>query len=213
MANLPDLTDRGQIDIGFVRAPMNLPRGLRAHTVLQDQFCVAVPADHPALARDGVLPAADLAHERFIAPEQQAGTHEVGRRGRFIPNIIATPGSLVAVLVEVSLGAGVAVVPSVIIAALRIPNVIFRPLAGAPIHSGVAALFRANEPSPAVRRLIQHVNRHWVKPGSALEHVVHGLGHLGMARQVPPLGAHPSREHLDQGTNMLLPCAPPLSGR
>lgn len=157
MANLPDLIDRGQIDIGFVRAPMNLPRGLRAHTVLQDQFCVAVPADHPALAREGVLPAADLAHERFIAPEQQAGTHETGRRGRFIPNIIATPGSLVAVLVEVSLGAGVAVVPSVVIAALRIPNVVFRPLAGAPIQSEVAALFRVNEPSPAVRRLVLQI--------------------------------------------------------
>ena len=157
MASLPDLIDGGEIDIGFVRAPMNLPRTLRAHAVLKDQFCVALPADHPAAARDGALPAADLAHERFIAPEQQAGTHEVGRRGKFIPNVIATPGSLASVLVQVSLGAGIAVVPSVVIAVLRIPNVAFRPLAGAPVQSEVAALFRAHEPAPAVRRLIQQI--------------------------------------------------------
>src|ERR1700721_1852231 len=105
---------------------MSFPLTLRAHAVLKDQFCVALPADHPASAREASLHAADLAHEHFIAPEQQAGTHEVGRRGRFVPDIIATPGGLVAVLVQVSLGAGIAVVPSVVTAALRIPNVVFR---------------------------------------------------------------------------------------
>ena len=157
MASLPDLIDRGQIDVGFVRTPMSLPRTLRAHAVLKDQFCVALPADHPASAREASLQATDLAHEHFIAPEQQAGTHEVGRRGRFVPDIIATPGGLVAVLVQVSLGAGIAIVPSVVTAALRIPNVVFRLLAGTPIHSEVAALFRANEPSPAVKKLIQQI--------------------------------------------------------
>jgi DNA-binding transcriptional LysR family regulator len=157
MASLPDLIDRGQTDIGFVRAPLPLPRTLRAHAVLKDQFCVALPADHKLSARAASLPATDLAHERFIAPEQLAGTHEVGRRGRFIPNIVASPGGLVAVLVQVSLGAGVAIVPSVVTGALRIPNVVFRPLAGAPIRSEVSALFRTNEPSPAVRRLIRQI--------------------------------------------------------
>jgi hypothetical protein len=55
------------------------------------------------------------------------------------------------------LGAGIAIVPSVVTAALRIPNVVFRLLAGTPIHSEVAALFRANEPSPAVKKLIQQI--------------------------------------------------------
>jgi DNA-binding transcriptional LysR family regulator len=157
MESLPDLIERGQIDIGFVRAPMTIPRALRAHAVLQDQFCVALPADHPASVLEAPLHAADLVREEFIAPEQQAGTHEVGRRGKFIPNIISTPGGLVSVLAQVSLGAGVAVVPSVVTAALRIPNVVFRPLAGAPIRSEVAAIFRANDPSPTVRRLIQQI--------------------------------------------------------
>jgi DNA-binding transcriptional LysR family regulator len=157
MASLPDLIDRRSIDIGFVRAPMPLPRTLRAHVVLKDQFCVALPADRPALALEAPLHAADLAHERFIAPEQLAGTHEIGRRGKFIPHIVATPGNLVSVLGLVSLGMGVAVVPSVVPAALRIPNVVFRPLAGAPVRSEVAAIYRADEPSPAVRRLIQQI--------------------------------------------------------
>lgn len=169
MASLPDLIDHGQIDIGFVRTPMHLPRGLRAHAVLKDQFCVALPADHPASAPDAPLHAADLARDRFIAPEQQAGTHEVGRRGRFVPNIIAVPGSLVAVLVQVSLGVGVAIVPSVVTAALRIPNVVFRPLVGPPIQSEVAAIFRASEPAPAVKKLIQQIMQSpAAKPGAGL---------------------------------------------
>jgi DNA-binding transcriptional LysR family regulator len=157
MEDLPRLLDEGQVDIGFVRLPMTLPRGLRKHILARDHFCVAFPADHPeANATDPVRPIT-LVAAAFITPEQEAGTREVARRGNFAPNIISAPGSLLAVLTQVSLGAGISVVPSVLTSVVHMPNVVFRPLAGDPIPSGVAAIFRANEASPTVRKLIQQI--------------------------------------------------------
>jgi DNA-binding transcriptional LysR family regulator len=90
----------------------------------------------------------------FITPEQEAGINEVARRGRFTPHIIAAPGSLLAVLTQVSLGAGVSVIPSVVRNVIHLPNVVFRPIAGDPILSEVAAVFRSDENSPTVKNFI-----------------------------------------------------------
>ena len=90
-------------------------------------------------------------------PEQEAGTNEVARRGRFRPHIIAAPGSLLAVLMQVSLGAGVSVIPSVVQDVIHLPNVAFCPVAGEPILSEVAAVFRSGENSPTVKNFIQQV--------------------------------------------------------
>lgn len=153
MGELPGLVAQGQLDLGFVRLPLVLPPGLRAHVLFEDAFCVALPGDHGLVARHAVPPR-DLADADFVAPEQVAGTHEVARRGGFTARIVASPGSLVAVLMQVSLGAGVAVVPSVLTATVRIPNVAFRPFAGAPITSQVATIFRSREGAPAAAKLI-----------------------------------------------------------
>jgi DNA-binding transcriptional LysR family regulator len=157
MDALPGLLDEGQVDIGFVRLPMTLPRSLRMHILMRDHFCIALPADHPQAALSSPVRPTDLAAAAFITPEQRAGTREVARRGNFTPNIIAAPGSLVAVLAQVSLGAGVSVVPSVLTRVVRMPNVVFRELAGDRIPSGVAAIFRAGETSPTVQKLIQQM--------------------------------------------------------
>jgi DNA-binding transcriptional LysR family regulator len=154
MAELPAMLGEGGLDVGFVRLPMRLPAGLSQHLLVRDQFCLALCADHPLAAASGPIRAAQLAAERFIAPEQEAGTHEVARRGRFSPQLAGAPGSLAAVLAQVSLGAGVSVLPSVAAGVVRMPNVAFRPLAGQPIPSEIAAIYRTREPAPAVARLI-----------------------------------------------------------
>lgn len=153
MSELPGLVAQGQLDIGFVRLPVALPPGLRAHVLFEDVFCVALTGDHRLAAACTVRPR-DLADVDFITPEQVAGTHEAARRGGFTARIVASPGSLVAVLMQVSLGAGVAVVPSVLTATVRIPNVVFRPFAGEPITSQVAVIFRSREAAPAAAKLI-----------------------------------------------------------
>jgi DNA-binding transcriptional LysR family regulator len=157
MEDLPGLLDEGHVDIGFVRLPMTLPRALGRHILARDHFCVAFPADHPQAAATGPVQARNLAASAFITPEQEAGTREVARRGKFEPNIISAPGSLLAVLTQVSLGAGISVVPSVLTAVVHMPNVIFRPLAGETIVSEVAAIFRATEHSPTVKKLIHQI--------------------------------------------------------
>ncbi len=157
MEDLPHLIDDGHVDIGFVRLPMILPRSLRMHILVRDQFCVAYPGDHPQAAATAPVRPRTLATSAFITPEQEAGTREVARRGNFTPNIISAPGSLVAVLTQVSLGAGISIVPSVLTTIVHMPNIVFRPLAGDPIPSEVAAIFRVNEASPTVRKLIHQI--------------------------------------------------------
>lgn len=154
---LPSLLEEGNIDIGFVRMPMWLPGALTSHPLLHDVFCVAVPSTHPLANAAGPLRAKALAGEPFIVPEQSLGTHEAGKRGRFEPRIAMAPGGLLAVLTQVSLGAGVAIIPSVLKDVVDLPGVRFKPLAGAPIASGVAAVFRRQERSMAVGKFIQQV--------------------------------------------------------
>ncbi|KAF1005954.1 MAG: hypothetical protein GAK28_02862 [Luteibacter sp.] len=59
-----------------------------------------------------------------------------------------------AVLTQVSLGTGVAIVPSVLKDVVSLPGVRFKPLAGKPIPSGVSVVFRRQERWMAVGRLI-----------------------------------------------------------
>jgi DNA-binding transcriptional LysR family regulator len=157
MGELPKLIAEGQVDVGFVRLPTTLPRSLRLHILLCDQFCLALPSAHRHAADSGPLQSRRLAGEAFIAPEQQAGTYEVGRRGRFAPRIVSSPGNLLAVLTQVSLGAGIAVVPSVVREVVHLPNVTFRLISGEPIVSEVAAVFRSDESSPTVRNFVDQI--------------------------------------------------------
>jgi DNA-binding transcriptional LysR family regulator len=159
MDNLPDLINGGQVDIGFIRFPVKLPDTLCKHTLFEDIFCVALPADHPQSILTTPLHPKDLATFTFIIPEQPAGTYEVARRGGFVPEIVSAPGSLLAVLAQVSLGLGIAVVPSVLTAAMHIPNVIFRRLGSNPFISEVGAIFRGEEHSPVVKKLIEQITR------------------------------------------------------
>jgi DNA-binding transcriptional LysR family regulator len=158
MGELPQLLQEGRVDVVFCRPPMELPDSFGEHTLVEDQFCVALPETHPlAQARAPVQPAS-LARESFVMPEQPVGAMEVGRRGGFIPRIRSQPGHLAAVLAEVSVGVGsVAIVPSVLQRTLVLPGMIYLPLAGPTIVSTIAVQYRRAETSPVVRRLIEQV--------------------------------------------------------
>ncbi|TWC71073.1 LysR substrate-binding domain-containing protein [Herbaspirillum sp. SJZ099] len=162
MHRLSEALEEGRVDVAFVRMPLALAPSLQTHVLLRDRFCLALPADHalaqPAAAGQAVK-ARSLADEAFILPEQELGTHEVCRRGGFTPRSESRPGSLLAVLAEVSVGAGVAVVPGVLTQVVDLPNVVYRPLAGAAIGSEVAAVFRRFERSPAVKNMIAAIRK------------------------------------------------------
>ncbi len=149
----------GSLDVGFVRLPMDLPSNLGRHILARDNFCVALCANHPLAGLAAAVDPRTIACEAFIAPEQGSGLDEVARRGDFRPNVVASPGSLVAVVTQVSLGAGVSVIPDVVRSAIHIPNVVFLQLTGDPIQSEVAAIFRTRDPSAAVQTFVRQMRR------------------------------------------------------
>lgn len=154
---LISLLEDGRIDVAFVRTPVDLPHAISSHILARDRFSLALPEEH-ALARNltEICPSA-LAAESFVVPEQGLGLREVSKRGRFDPHIVSAPGTLVAVLTQVALGVGIAVVPSVLIHTVKLPNVVFREFAGPAIVSEVEALFRRYERLPIVRNLISQI--------------------------------------------------------
>ena len=153
MDTLPGLLDQGRVDLAFVRPPLHLPDGIDMVVLLRDRFVLALQADSP-LARLDVAEPAALAQQAFIVPEQELGTLEVSRRGGFAPQVVSRPGSLVAVLTEVSLGVGCAIVPHSVMASVQLPGVVFRELATPQISSEIAVAFRRHEQAPAARAFI-----------------------------------------------------------
>ncbi|MBC3949868.1 LysR family transcriptional regulator [Pseudomonas folii] len=154
---LTALLEDGRIDVAFVRMPVELPDAISSRILARDRFCLALPADHfLAKTVNDILPSA-LASELFVLPEQGLGLREVARRGRFAPQIGSVPGSLVAVLTQVALGMGIAVIPSVLIQTVQLPNIVFKEIAGPPIFSEVGALFRRHEKLPIVCNLISQI--------------------------------------------------------
>ncbi len=153
MERLPAMLDDGRIDIAFLRPPISYPPGIRSVTLLRDPFVVALQEGHALAGRETVRPS-ELAGEVFILPEQEAGTIEVARRGRFEPRLGPRPGSLVAVVTLVSLGGGVAIIPGSLLRVVNLPNVVVRNIAEPPILSEIAAVFRLSETAPATLTFI-----------------------------------------------------------
>lgn len=159
MAQLPGLLYDSTIDVAFVRMPLPLDASVQTHVLLSDRYCLAVPVGHALAREQAAVDAQQLANEAFIAPEQMEGTLEVARRGGFMPRIVASPGSLLSVLVQVSLGAGIAVVPDMLERVMHLPDVVFLPIAGQVIESTSAVVFRRDETSPAVNNLMRQMQQ------------------------------------------------------
>jgi DNA-binding transcriptional LysR family regulator len=156
---LPQLVGSGSMDLAFIRPPLACPSEVTTVNLLSERFVVAL-AENSALAlatTTGAVRPVDLAGQRFILPEQPAGAHEMGRRGRFVPNLGPSPGGLVAVITLVSLGEGVAVVPASVLDRVCMPGVVYREISGKPTQTGIAVTFRRHEKSPAVRAFIKQI--------------------------------------------------------
>lgn len=154
---LTPLLEEGTIDVAFVRTPVVLQSSISSHVLARDRFCLALPVDHPLAQTQGGIRSRALANESFVVPEQGQGLREVARRGKFNPRVVSAPGTLVAVLTQVALGVGIAVIPSILMQVIQMPNVVFREIAGPVIVSEVEALFRRHERLPTVRNLISQI--------------------------------------------------------
>lgn len=155
MGEIPARLADGELDAAYVRPPMNFPEGLQSMRVHQDEFVVAVPEDSVLAAHAAITPQ-QLKGAQFAVPEQEFGTMEVGRRGRFPPLVGSRPGPLTAVLASVSLGDAVAVVPRALCDCVSLPGVVYRPLAGKPIATEIVLLYHRHERSNAVRAFLRY---------------------------------------------------------
>ena len=156
MDRVPGMLSEGQLDVAFVRPPMQLSEGIHTTTVYRDTFVLALPEDSE-LSSAPTLSPAQLRDEWFVLPEQEAGTYEVARRGRFSPKLGPQPGTLAAVLACVSLGGNVAVVPHTLADCIALPGVVYRTISGKPIPSEIALAYRQFEHAPAVRTFVDYV--------------------------------------------------------
>lgn len=156
MIELPAQVCDGQLDLAYVRSPMALPAGLEAIALQDEGFVLALPASS-RINELNSIPAARLAGETFILPEQVSGTLEVAAQGGFEPRLGPQPGSLVAVITLVSLGQGVAVVPESVVSRIRLPQVNYRPISDCQARSWLSLLYRRFEKAPAVVRYVEGV--------------------------------------------------------
>jgi DNA-binding transcriptional LysR family regulator len=153
MDNVAAMLRDGLLDAAYVRPPMLLADGIQATTVHRDQFVLALPTDSALAASPSVKPA-QLRDQCFVLPEQEAGTFEVARRGRFSARLGPRPGTLASVLACVSLGGYVAVVPHTLADCIALPGVVYRDITGQPIPSEIAIAFRKYERAPAVKAFL-----------------------------------------------------------
>jgi DNA-binding transcriptional LysR family regulator len=155
MDSAPAMLADGQLDAAYVRPPMQFMEGIETSTVYRDNFVVALPEDSELAAFESLAPA-QLRDQHFVLPEQESGTLELARRGRFSPKLGPRSGTLAAVLACVSLGGKVAVVPHTLSECMALPGVVYRDIKGKPIGSEIALAYRKFERAPAVRAFIEY---------------------------------------------------------
>ena len=93
----------------------------------------------------------------LVAGSSMTDTTTAG--GLVVRGVIPVTEELVAVVTQVSLGVGVAIVPRVLAECLRMPKVVYRELNGEPIPSELALAYRRHEKAPAAMALIRHIRR------------------------------------------------------
>lgn len=166
MHKVAEMLEEGQLDLAYYRPPMLLPDSIVSTTIMRDTFVLGVPADSALAALDEISPT-QLRNESFVLPEQKSGVMEVGRRGRFTPEIVGQPGTLTSVLARVSLGDCVTVVPDALARCVALPGVVYRPIAGRPVPTEIAIASRKRERAPAVRAFLARWRADVASPISA----------------------------------------------
>lgn len=156
---------RGRIDAGFVRLPLS-HRGLECEVVAREPFFAVLPAHH-RLARRRRIDLGDLNGEPFVSIEAKAHPKfhavmlDLCRRAGFEPRIAHESARLQNVVVMVSGGLGVSLVPESV-TAFRTPGVVFRRLSGVGaepvLRTGV--LYRPGPHSSALTAFLDDV-RHY----------------------------------------------------
>jgi DNA-binding transcriptional LysR family regulator len=148
--------------------------------------------DGHKLAHADAISLASLVGESFVAwpLETDTGLHRhlsaLSQTGRFTLRIGGRAPDMLAIITMVATGFGIAAVPQSI-TCLQIPGVTYRPLAQEVSADELAAAFRRDERTPAVKAFIQHLKKlsseAMVAPAGGVARAARGISR-GNARQV-----------------------------
>ncbi len=148
-----------RLDLGFVFLPVEAEE-LKMRRLFQEPLVAMLPAEH-ALARLPKVALTRLHHEPFVMCSRQPrqGFHEtvlaLCRATGFVPRVAHAASSMAAMTELVAAGLGVALIPQSA-TGQRHAGVIYKSLTDTPLRLEVAAIWRADAMTPALRTLLDH---------------------------------------------------------
>lgn len=122
-AELTEALVHDQLDVAFLRRPVDRPDALAFHRLLEEELLLVLPVGHPALPRTRsrrrpAVPLSALRDERFIlvrrsgAPGMYAELVEACVQAGFVPNVAIEVERMLTNISLVAAGAGVSAVPA-----------------------------------------------------------------------------------------------------
>jgi DNA-binding transcriptional LysR family regulator len=157
---------RGDLDVGFVRAPLHEPQ-LASENIRNEKLVLALPVDHRLAIRERVALSA-VAAEPFVFFPRARGPGffdflmSYCRDCGFTPHIVQQAPQI-DVLALVAAGFGLSILPDSV-RELRRADIVLRPIIGSPTTE-LRLVWRSGDPSPAVARFVEIVRRVGVKRG------------------------------------------------
>lgn len=156
-----------RITVGFNRMTPPLP-DIGRELVTMEPLRVAMHEDHP-LARHAAVPLRSLAGQPMVLfpnlgrPNFIDRVMELCKQQGFLPTIAQEVGDAVTGIALVAGGYGISLVPDSI-TTLKLPRVLYRPLADAPQATvDLSCLYRASDNSPLLKAFLGVIREHRAK--------------------------------------------------
>jgi len=155
----------GSLDIGFMRRVDAFPAGIQAFNLPRERYCLAVHRDHPLAKLKRITPAV-LAKQNFVAYELDAELSFLRNIAAMlppgaIPQIVQRAPDAVSLLTLISANVGVSIIAETLMNVAD-ASVVMRNITGPPRYSQNAVVYRASEPSPAVRAVLKELRATFV---------------------------------------------------
>jgi len=149
----------GELDLGFVRLPLDIPPEIVITTVMEQKILVALNKDH-ALAKKRKIRCAELKNQQLVllsGPDAKSALDDhvraIAKKGGFDLQVAQKAGKLSVIIGLVAGGSGIAIVPESL-RYMHVPSVVFRPLADIQRVSELAVAYRRDQRSPAVNLVL-----------------------------------------------------------
>ncbi|MFF7337927.1 LysR family transcriptional regulator [Streptomyces sp. NPDC008163] len=161
----------GSLDLGFVRLPVTAP-GVSCRVIDEEELVCALPLDHPLAGRPEI-PLDALAGEPFVAFPANTGSTvrdamtQACEAAGFSPRVVQEAPDSYTILALVAAGVGVTLTVTSV-QHIQLSGLVYRPLAGPPIRRQPALAWRTDNPSAALRAVLDVAERALPTPGSRL---------------------------------------------